>query len=54
MCECKCDKLGDVGEYLDCVNCICRKRLIDRLILGREAEILIATEALFDDKKSDM
>ena len=28
-CECDCDKLCDVGEYLDYKNCKCRKRLID-------------------------
>ena len=29
-CECECDKLCDVGEYLDYKNC--RKRIIDKLI----------------------
>ena len=27
-CECECDKLCDVGEYLDYENCKCRKRII--------------------------
>ena len=31
-CECECDKLCDVGEYLGYVNCNCRKRLVDKLI----------------------
>ena len=31
-CECECDKLCDVGEYLDCANCKFRKRLIDKLV----------------------
>ena len=31
-CECECDKLRDVGEYLDYENCKCRKRLIDKLV----------------------
>ena len=31
-CECKCDKLCDVGECLDYKNCKCRKRLIDQLV----------------------
>ena len=31
-CECECDKLCDVGEYLDYKNCNCRKRLIDKLV----------------------
>ena len=31
-CECECDKSCNVGEYLDYVNCKCRKRLIDKLL----------------------
>ena len=31
-CECECDKLCDVGEYLDYKNCKCRKRLTDKLL----------------------
>ena len=31
-CECKYDKLCDVGEYLDYKNCKRRKSLIDKLI----------------------
>ena len=31
-CECECDKLCGVGEYLDYKNCKCRKRLIDKLV----------------------
>ena len=31
-CECECDKSCDIGEYLDYVNCKCRKRLIDKLV----------------------
>ena len=31
-CECVCDKLRDVGEYLDYNNCKCRKRQIDNLV----------------------
>ena len=31
-CECECDKLCDVGEYLDYANCKCRKRQIDKLV----------------------
>ena len=30
-CECECDKLCFVGEYLDYQNCKCRKRLTDKL-----------------------
>ena len=31
-CECDCDKLCDVGEYLHYKNWKCRKRLIDKLV----------------------
>ena len=31
-CKCECDKSCDVGEYLDYINCKCRKRLIDNLV----------------------
>ena len=31
-CECECDKNCDIGEYLDCENCKCRKELADKLI----------------------
>ena len=31
-CECECDKLCDVGEYLDYKNCKCRKSLINKSI----------------------
>ena len=28
-CECECDKSCNIGEYLDYLNCKCRKKLID-------------------------
>ena len=31
-CECKCDKLCDVGEYLDFKNFKCRKKLVEKLV----------------------
>ena len=31
-CECKYDKSCDVGEYLDCKNCKCRNKLVDKLV----------------------
>ena len=31
-CECECDKLCDVGEYLDYKSYKCRNRLIDKLV----------------------
>ena len=31
-CEWECDKSYDVAEYLDCENCKCRKKLVDKLV----------------------
>ena len=31
-CECKFDKSCDLEKYLECKNCKCRKRLIDKLV----------------------
>ena len=31
-CACECDKLCEVGQYLDYRQCVCRKKLIDDLI----------------------
>ena len=31
-CECECDKLCDVGEYLDYENFKCRKKLVDKSV----------------------
>ena len=31
-CECKSDRSCDIGEYLDYLNCKCRKKLIDSLV----------------------
>ena len=43
---CECDKSCDVAEYLDCVNCICRKCLIDKLALECENAILNTTDTV--------
>ena len=31
-CACECDKLCDIGQYLDYKTCICRKSLVDKLV----------------------
>ena len=31
-CACECDKLYDIGQYLDYKNCVCRKSLVDKLV----------------------
>ena len=51
--ECECDKLCDVGEYLDYGNCKCRKRLVDKLVeeCGETVdEAKLAEIALFEHK----
>ena len=30
--ECECDKSCDISEYLDYLNCKCRKKLVDKLV----------------------
>ena len=30
--ECECDKSCDVGDYLDCKNCKCKKKLAGKLV----------------------
>ena len=30
--ECECDKSYNIGEYLDCKSCTCKKSIIDKLI----------------------
>ena len=31
-CECEYDKSCDIGEHLDCKDCRCRKRFVDKLV----------------------
>ena len=31
-CACECDKLCNIGQYLDYKNCVCRKSLVDKLV----------------------
>ena len=42
ICEWECVKSCDIGDQLDYANCKCRKRLIDKLILECEDEVLNA------------
>ena len=30
--ECECDKLCDIGEYLDYKSCVCRNSIVDKLV----------------------
>ena len=50
-CDCECNKACKIDEYLDIENCLCKKHLIDKLVLECEDEILDTTETSLDDKK---
>ena len=55
--RCECDKLRDIGEYLDYENCKCRKKLVDKLVEEctenvNEAKITEATEITENKSKS--
>ena len=50
-CECECDESFTVGEYLDYVNCKCRKKLVDKLVeecTENIDEVKIAWMTLFE------
>ena len=55
-CECECDKLCDVGEYLDYENCKWRKKLVDKLIeqcTQTVEEVKLANITLAEDENKD-
>ena len=45
-CECECDKSYNFDEYLDYPSCKCGKKLIDKLGLQCEDEILNTTDTI--------
>ena len=49
-CDCECNKACKIDE-IDIKNCSCKKRLIGKLVLVCEDEILNITETSLDDKK---
>ena len=49
--DCECNKAYKIDKYLDTKNCLCKKRLFDKLSLACEGEILDKTETSLDDKK---
>ena len=48
--DCECKKACKIHEYSNIKKCSCRKRLIGKLVLKCEDEILNATETLFNNK----
>ena len=51
MCHCECNKACKIDGYLDIKNCLRKKRLIGKLLLSCEGEILNTTEASSDYRK---
>ena len=49
--DCKCNRTSKIDEYLYLENCLCRERLISKLVLEGQNEILNTTETSPDDKK---
>ena len=50
-CDCECNKACKIDEYLDIKSCSFKKRLICRVALEREEEILNTAETSLDDEK---
>ena len=51
-CKCECDKLCDVGEYLDYENCKCRKKLVDKLV-EEYSENIDENEMIYNETLND-
>ena len=50
-CDCECNKACKIDEYLDIKNCSSQKRLISKVVLECEIEILNTTKtSLYDNK----
>ena len=49
ICECQCDKWGKPGQYLDHKNCICKNKLIGRLV---EECTSVINETMMNNKDS--
>ena len=52
-CDCDCNKASINDEYLDIENYSCKKRLLGKLVLVSEDEILNTIETSLDDKKCE-
>ena len=51
MCDCNYSKACKLDQYLDTKNCSYKKRLISKLVLACEDEVLKTIETSLDDKK---
>ena len=50
-CECQCDKLCKPGQYLDHKNCICKNKLIGRVI---EKCTSVINETMINNNKDNL
>ena len=50
-CDCECNKIYKIDEYLDIKSCSCEKYLTGKLVLECENEIVNKTEILLMIKK---
>ena len=50
ICNCECNKACKIDKYLDIKNCLCKKRLIVKLVLACENKILNRTKTLLHKK----
>ena len=50
-CDCESNKACKIDKFLDTKNCSCKKRLISKLVLECEDEILNTTGSSPDNKK---
>ena len=51
ICDRNCDEACRIGEYLDIKNCLCKKRLFDKLIQACEDQIWNTSKPSVVDKK---
>ena len=52
ICECECDKLCDIGQYLDYKKCKCRKELI-RNLAEECSENIDGNEMIYNETLND-
>ena len=52
-CSCKCDRYCETGQYLDYKNCVCRKKIIDDLIVQFTSIVDMDIKTNTLSKKSD-
>ena len=54
ICNCESNKACKIGEYFNIKNCSYERHFFGKLVLAFEDEVLYTTNALRDDKKSNV